>query len=60
MMISDITTIVTSGVKLFVISAWITINFGRNASNGGGSPRDSSDMNIMNFINVLSLFVIQV
>jgi hypothetical protein len=40
--------------------AWITIHFGRKPRNGGSPPRDSSDMNIMNFISVVSLFVITV
>lgn len=34
------------------------IHFGRNPRNGGSPPRDSSDVNIMNFISVVSLFVI--
>jgi hypothetical protein len=37
---------------------WITIHFGRNPRNGGSPPKDSSDVNIMNFISVISLFVI--
>ena len=40
--------------------AWITIHFGRKPRNGGSPPRDSSDMSIMNFISVVSLFVITV
>lgn len=43
---------------LFVIIAWITIHFGRNPRNGGSPPRDNNDVNIINFINVVSLFVI--
>jgi len=54
------TTIVVSGVILYVIMAWITIHFGRKPRNGGSPPRDSSDVNIMNFISVTSLFVIMV
>jgi hypothetical protein len=52
--------IVASGAILFVIMAWITIHFGRKPRNGGSPPRDSSDVNIMNFISVASLFVIRV
>jgi hypothetical protein len=33
------------------------IHFGRNPRNGGSPPKDRSDVNIMNFINVVSLFV---
>jgi len=40
--------------------AWITIHFGRKPSNGGSPLRDSSDVNIMSFISVASLFVIMV
>jgi hypothetical protein len=36
----------------------MTIHFGRNPRNGGSPPKDSSDVNIMNFISVVSLFVI--
>jgi hypothetical protein len=49
---------VASGAMLFVIMAWITIHFGKNPRNGGSPPRDRSDVNSMNFINVISLFVI--
>ena len=45
---------------LFVIMAWIKINFGRNPRNGGSPPKDNSDVNTMNFISVVSLFVIMV
>ena len=45
---------------LFVITAWITIHFGRKPRNGGSPPRDRSDVNIMNFISVASLLVIRV
>jgi len=59
--ISDVTTtVVASGVILFVIMAWITIHFGRNPRNGGSPPKDNSDVKIMNFISVVSLFVIMV
>lgn len=37
--------------------AWITIHLGRNPRNGGRPPNERSDVNIMNFINVVSLFV---
>ena len=57
-MINDVTTTVASGVILFVIMAWITTHFGRKPMNGGSPPRDSSDVNIMKFISVASLFVI--
>ena len=36
------------------------IHFGRNPRNGGSPPRDSKDVNIINFISVASLFVIMV
>jgi len=59
--ISDvITTIVARGAMLFIIMAWIIIHFGRKPRNGGSPPRDRSDVNIMNFISVASLFVIRV
>ena len=45
---------------LFVIIAWITIHFGKNPRNGGSPPKDNSYVNIMNFISVVSLFVIMV
>ena len=49
-MISDVTTtVVASGVILFVIMAWITIHFGRNPRNEGSPPKDNSDINIMNY-----------
>jgi len=48
------------GANLFMIIAWIMTHFGRNPRNGGNPPRDSSDVNIMNFIRVASLFVIMV
>jgi hypothetical protein len=57
--ISDVTTTITaSGIMLFIIIDWITIHFGRNPRNGGSPPRDSNEVNIINFINVVSLFVI--
>lgn len=57
-MINDVTTtIVAMGASLFMIIAWMIIHFGRNPRNGGNPPRDSSDVNIMNFISVASLFV---
>jgi hypothetical protein len=46
------------GASLFIIIAWIMTHFGRNPRNGGNLPRDSSDVNIMNFIKVASLFVV--
>lgn len=55
-----ITIIVASGVMLFVVSAWMVIHFGRNPRNGGNPPSDSSDVNIMNFVRVVSLFVIRI
>jgi len=59
--ISDVTTTtVANGAMLFVIMAWITIHFGRNPRNGGSPPKDNSDVNSMNFISVVSLFVIMV
>ena len=45
---------------LSVIMAWITIRFGRNPRNGGSPPKDNSDVNILNFISVVSLFVVMV
>jgi hypothetical protein len=45
--INDVTTtIVASGVILFVIMVWITIHFGRKPRNGGSPPRDSSDCSV--------------
>jgi hypothetical protein len=38
----------------------ILIHFGRNTRNGGSPPKDNSDVNIMNFITGVSLFVIMV
>jgi hypothetical protein len=35
-------------------------HFGRNPSNGRSPPKESSDVNIMIFINLVSLFVIMV
>jgi hypothetical protein len=43
---------------LFKIIAWITIHFGRNPRNGGRPPKDNKDVNIINFISVVSLLVI--
>ena len=60
-MINDVTTtIVANSAMLFVIMAWITVYFGRNPRNGGRSPKDNSDVSIMNFIGVVCLFVIMV
>jgi len=47
-------------LPVFVIMDWIIIHFGRKPRNAGSPPRDSSDVNIMNFISVASLFVIKV
>ena len=44
--------------KSFVIMAWIIIHFGRNPRNGGTPPKDNRDVNIMNSISVVWLFVI--
>lgn len=58
-MISDaITIMVATGISSFMVIAWIISHFGRNPRNGGSPPRESSDVNIMNFINLVSLFVI--
>jgi hypothetical protein len=38
----------------------MTVHFGRNPRNGGSPPKDSSDVNIIHFISVVSLFVIMV
>jgi hypothetical protein len=43
---------------LFVVMAWITIHFGRNPRKGGSPPKDRSDVNSMNFVSVIYLFVI--
>lgn len=60
-MISDaITIMVAMGISLFMVIAWIINHFGRNPRNGGSPPKESSDVNIMNFINLVSLFVIMV
>jgi len=40
--------------------AWITIHFDRKPRKGGSPPKDSNDVNIMNLISVVSLFVIMV
>lgn len=57
-MISDVITIIVAiGVILFIIISWITIHLGRNPRNGGNPPSDSSDVNIMNFVSIASLFV---
>lgn len=48
------------GANLFVIIAWMIIHFGRKPRNGGSPPKDRSDVNIMNFIGMASLFVIMV
>jgi hypothetical protein len=37
-----------------------TIHFGRNPRNGGSPPKDNNDVNILNFISVVSLFAIKV
>ena len=37
---------------MYVIIVWIKIHFGGNPRNGGSSPKDNSDVNIMNFISV--------
>jgi len=56
-LINDVTTtIVAIAVMLFVIMAWIIIHFGRKPRNGASPPRDISDVNIINFISVVSLF----
>ena len=36
----------------------MTIHFGKNPRNGGSPPKDNKDVNIMNFISLVSLFVI--
>lgn len=60
-MISDVITIsVAMGAILFIIIAWIMIHFGRNPRKGGSPPKDSRDVNIINFIRAISLFVIMV
>ena len=41
-----------------MIMAWIIIHFGRNPRNGGTPPKDNRDVNIMNSISVVWLFVI--
>jgi hypothetical protein len=58
---NDVTiTIVASGGILFVIIPRKTIHFGSNPRNVVSQPKDNSDMNIMNLIAVVSLFVIMV
>lgn len=60
-MISDATTImVAMGISLFMVIAWMINHFGRNPRNGGSPPKESSDVNIMNFISLVSLLVIMV
>jgi len=59
--INDVTTTtVASGTVFFVIMARITIHIGRNPRNEGSPPKGNSDVNIMNFIGMVSLFVIMV
>jgi hypothetical protein len=36
------------------------IHFGRKPKKGGSPPKDNNDVNIMNLINAVSLFVIMV
>jgi hypothetical protein len=36
------------------------IHLGKNPRNGGSPPKDSNDVNIINFISAVSLFVIMV
>ena len=43
-----------------MIVAWIIIHFGMNPRNGGTPPKGSREVNVMNFISVVSLFVIMV
>jgi Trk-type K+ transport system membrane component len=54
------TTIVASGAILFVIMVRITIHFGKNPRNRGTPSKDNNNVNIINFISVVSLFVITV
>jgi hypothetical protein len=37
-------------LRLFMISSWITVNFGKNPVNGGKPPNDSSVVNSKNLI----------
>jgi len=56
--INDVTnTIVANAAMLFVIMASITVHFGRNPTNGRSPPKDHSDVIIMNFMDVVCLFV---
>lgn len=48
------------GISPFMVIAWIMNHFGRNPKNGGSPPSESSDVNIMNFISLFSLFVIRI
>lgn len=60
-MIKDVTTIIVArGARLFIIMAWIIIHFGRNPRKGGSPPRESNEVNIINLVIVMSLFVIMV
>jgi hypothetical protein len=45
---------------VFVVNAWMVIHFGRNPRNGGSPPSDNSDVNFMNFVRGVSLFVIRI
>jgi hypothetical protein len=47
-------------VDVCVPCVWIVIHFSRNPENGGYPPNDNSDVNIMNFIRAVSLFVISI
>jgi hypothetical protein len=56
--ISDVITItVAMGISSFMVIAWTINHFGKNPRNGGSPPKESRDVNIMNFINLVSLFV---
>lgn len=60
-MISDaITIMIAMGISLFIVIAWMISHFGKNPKNGGSPPKESSDVNIMNFTSLVSLFVIMV
>jgi hypothetical protein len=45
-------------LRLFVISSWITVHFGKNPINGRKPPSDKSVMNNKNLVAILLLTVI--
>lgn len=42
-------------IEFILLIDWITIHLGRNPKNGGRPPNDNKEINILYFINGLSL-----